>query len=181
MESGDKGAEFGGRLYFDVASRDVWHFYRFLTSAADRGAVLRLSWVPFLTTDDDASLRALASFAAVKQDATAEHGAYLQALLSHHHLDGAPLDQDETYEGAAATAGIDVELAVKAAGGREAVRAATDEARVLGVHATPTLYRHGPVLRIRVNPAALDGDVLGRLQRIDDVLGDDGIWVLEKP
>ena len=63
----------------------------------------------------------------------------------------------------------------------DAVIASTEDARALGVTGTPTIHRRGPVLRVEVNPAAYEGDVLERLSRIDAVLEDDGIWVLEKP
>ncbi len=61
------------------------------------------------------------------------------------------------------------------------VAESTLEGRKLGVSGTPTLYRHGPVLHVDTNMAALSGDVLERLRLIDGVLGDDGIWGLRKP
>jgi hypothetical protein len=61
------------------------------------------------------------------------------------------------------------------------VAESTLEGRKLGVTDTPTLYRHGPVLHVETNMAALSGDVLERLSLIDGVLGDDGIWRLTKP
>jgi hypothetical protein len=49
------------------------------------------------------------------------------------------------------------------------------------VVATPSLYRHGPVLHVETNMAAMSGDVLERLRLIDGILADDGIWRLSKP
>jgi hypothetical protein len=51
----------------------------------------------------------------------------------------------------------------------------------LGVTAAPTVYRHGPVLHIGVNPASYGRGALERLRLIDAVLADDGIWALTKP
>jgi hypothetical protein len=63
----------------------------------------------------------------------------------------------------------------------ESVRIATEEGMGLGVVTTPTLYRDGPVLAVRVNPAAVIGDAAARLATIEAVLVDDGIWELRKP
>ena len=57
----------------------------------------------------------------------------------------------------------------------------TEEAFRLGVAGTPTVFRHGPVLQVGVNPAAYKGKVIERLRLIDAVLEDDGIWSLVKP
>jgi len=173
--------EFAGRVYFEAGSADTWHLYRFLAATVAAGADLRLSWVPFLAREDRTELRALAAFAIVKQEATDRHGAFLQALLQARHGEGKSLADDATYLEAADAAGVASGLVVATQPGEDAVRVATKEASGLGVVRTPSIYRHGPVLRVRVNPAALDGDVIARLRVIDAVLGDDGVWALEKP
>lgn len=172
---------FGGRVYFSFGSRDTFHLYRFLAAAVSEGADLQLSWVPFLDGDDAAELRAAAAFAAVKTAAPDRHGGYLQSFLGAVHVEGVSLDADEPYLAAAAYAGIDPAVPLAWADAVDAVRAASDEARMLGVTAAPSLYRHGPVLRVVVNPAALQGDVLARLDLIDRMFDDDGVWRLEKP
>jgi hypothetical protein len=63
----------------------------------------------------------------------------------------------------------------------DAVARSTEEGSSIGVFAAPTIFRHGPVLHVEVNPAAYSGNILDRLKLIDGVLEDDGIWSLEKP
>lgn len=172
---------FSGRVYFSFGSRDTFHFYRFLAAAVDEGAELQLSWVPFLEGDDPAELRAAAAFAAVKGADPDRHGAYLQAFLGSVHIDGAALDDDAGYVAAAEHAGVEPAIPLGWIESVEAVRAASDEGRELGVTATPAIFRYGPVLRVVVNPAALQGDVLARLDLIDRMIGDDGVWRLDKP
>jgi hypothetical protein len=172
---------FAGRVYFDFASVDTWHLYRFLAACAGSGVELALSWEPFLDEEDPVRLRALATYAAVQGADRDRHGLFLQALLTLHHRDGAELDDDSTYAAAASAAGIDVAAMTDAAGFEPGVRLSTADARELGVVAVPTLYRHGPVMHVRLNPAALDGDVTARLRVIDAALDDDGIWALVKP
>ncbi len=171
---------FEGRVYFDFVNPAVWWLYRFFGVAAKDGADLRLQWRPFDVDGDVASRRALASFVAVQDEFPERHGAYLQALLALRHHRGEDLADPETLAAAADAARVpapstsDVEYFDK-------VAESTLEGRKLGVTETPTLYRHGPVLHVEMNMAALDGDVLERLRLIDGVLGDDGIWRLTKP
>ncbi len=167
---------FEGRVYYDFSPR-TWRFYRFLAAAGKEGAVLRLDWRSFLAGDDPQSASGLALVESVRRDAPDQHGVFLQALLALRHLEDADLTDPRTAAVAANAAG----LALKIEPSPEAVIVSTAEGRALGVTGTPTVHRHGPVLRVEVNPAAYEGDVLGRLERIDAVLEDDGIWVLEKP
>lgn len=169
---------FTGRVYFDF-SAETWHFYRFLAAASSQGAELRLSWAPFLA--DPAMLRPLAAFIAVKDVHADRHGAYLQAALTLVHVDGASPDDDQTYVAASRHAAIDPSAALGWEGSVDAVHTVTADARDIGVCGVPTLFRHGPVMRVVVNPAALQGDVPGRLDLVDRALEDDGVWVLEKP
>ncbi|MEA2025032.1 MAG: hypothetical protein U9N79_12205 [Actinomycetota bacterium] len=168
---------FEGRVYYDF-SPQVWRFYRFLAAAGKKGAVLRLDWRSFLADDDDVqSVAGLALVESVRRDSPERHGAFFQALLALRHLEDADLTDPRT--AAAATEAVGLVGTVEP--NPAAVIASTEEGRVLGVTGTPTIHRHGPVLRVEVNPAAYEGDVLERLGRIDAVLEDDGIWVLEKP
>ena len=171
---------FEGRVYFDFASADTWHFYRLLAAAAGQGVDLALSWVPYLERDEAARLHALAAFAAVSSADPARHGAFLQSMLELHHREGAPLGVESSLA-AARAAEVAPDVVATAWQHEAPVRAATAQALALGVTASPTLYRHGPVMHVRVNPAALTGDVVGRLGLIDAVLGDDGIWAMVKP
>ncbi|MCL1598214.1 MAG: hypothetical protein M3094_03450 [Actinomycetia bacterium] len=167
---------FEGRVYYDFSPR-VWRFYRFLAAAGQKGADLRLDWRSFLADDDPQNATGLALVESVRRSAPERHGAFLQALLALRHIEGADLTDPATATAAAEAAGISGVVEPNPAG----VAASTEEGRTLGVTGTPTIHRHGPVLRIDVNPAAYEGDVLERLRLIDGVLEDDGLWVLRKP
>ena len=170
---------FEGRVYFDFDSPAVWWFYRFLSVASKAGAELRMDWRPFDPDGDVASRRALAGFAAVADEYPERQGAYLQALLALRHHQGEDLGDADTLEKAADAARVSAPSASTEWFDR--VAESTLEGRKLGVSQTPTLYRHGPVLHVEMNMAALSGDVLERLNLIDGVLSDDGIWGLTKP
>ena len=167
---------FEGRVYYDF-SPPVWRFYRFLAAAGKAGAVLRLDWRSFLAGDDPQSAAGLALVESVRPSHPEQHGAFLQALLALRHIEDSDLTDPRTAAAAAEVAGINDVIVPNS----DAVTASTEEGRRLGVSGTPTIHRRGPVLRVEVNPAAYEGDVLERLARIDGVLEDDGIWVLEKP
>lgn len=167
---------FEGHVYYDFSPR-VWRFYRFLASAGQKGADLRLDWRSFLVDDDPQSAAGLALVESVRRDVPERHGIFLQALLALRHIEDADLTDPATSAAAAEAAGLTGVVEPHP----EAVAASTEEGRVLGVAGTPTIHRHGPVLRVDVTPAAYEGDVLERLNRINAVLEDDGIWTLEKP
>lgn len=171
---------FEGRVYFDFVNPAVWWLYRFLAVAAKDGADLRLDWRPFDVDGDVASRRALAGYAAVQSEFPERQGAYLQALLALRHHRGEDLGDSETLAAAADAARVPAP-SVANVEWFDKVAETTLEGRKLGVTDTPSLYRHGPVLHVEMNMAALDGDVLERLRLIDGVLADDGIWVLQKP
>jgi len=167
---------FEGRIYYDF-SPQVWRFYRFLAAAGKKGADLRLDWRSFLVDDDPQSAAGLALVESVRRDDPERHGVFLQALLALRHIEGADLADPRTAAAAAEAAGVTGVIEPSP----EAVVASTEAGMALGVVGTPTIYRHGPVLRVEVNPAAYEGDVLERLGRINAVMEDDGIWALEKP
>ncbi len=173
---------FEGRVYFDFVNPAVWWFYRFLGVASKAGADLRMDWRPFDADGDDAvaSRRALASYVAVREEYPERHGAYLQALLALRHHQGEDLGSSETLAAAADAARV-AAPSVSNVEWFDRVAESTLEGRKLGVSDTPTLYRHGPVLHVETNMAALSGDVLERLRLIDGILGDDGLWRLTKP
>ncbi len=173
---------FSGRVYFDFLSPNVWRFYRLLTAAAREGVELRLAWRSFAPDDDEAGRLALASFEAVLDLAPERHGRYLQAILAMHHLDGFAVDDAATWHEAAKAADVPAGVVDRAEAYLQAVDVSTAEARELGVCRTPALYRHGPVLEIALTPAAYhDASVVRRLETIDRVIADDGLWVLRKP
>jgi hypothetical protein len=167
---------FEGRIYYDFSSQ-VWRFYRFLTAASNEGADLRLEWRPFLTTTDAQSAAGLALVESVRRRFPERYGAYLQALLALRHLEGADL----TDPGVSAVAAESASIAGTVDPDFDAVERSTEEGSSIGVFAAPTIFRHGPVLHVEVNPAAYSGNILDRLRLIDGVLEDDGIWSLAKP
>ena len=171
---------FEGRVYFDFVNPAVWWLYRFFGVAAKDGADLRLEWRPFDVEGDVASQRALASYAAVQKEVPERQGAYLQALLALRHHQGEDLGSSETLAAAADAARV-AAPSVSNVDWFDLVAETTLEGRKLGVVATPSLYRHGPVLHVETNMAEMSGDVLERLRLIDGVLADDGIWRLSKP
>lgn len=167
---------FEGRVFYDF-SPAVWRFHRFLAAAAAEGAELRLDWQPFLTEGDSQSSAGLALVEGARALGPERHAAFLQALLAIRHLEGADLTEPRVSAAAAGAAGISERIVPNAA----AVARSTDEAMSLGVTAAPTVYRHGPVLHVGVNPASYGSGALERLRLIDAVLTDDGIWALTKP
>lgn len=167
---------FDGRLYYDL-SPPVWRFYRLLMAAAGEGAELQLDWQPFLKDSDPESAVGLALAEGVRSRAPERYAAFVQALLAIRHLDGADLADPRTAARAAESAGLRGPIVPD----ESAVARSTEMAAELGVTAAPTVFRHGPVLHIGVNPASYEGGALERLRVIDAVLSDDGIWTLAKP
>ncbi len=167
---------FDGRIYYDF-SPATWRFYRFLAAASAEGAELRLDWQPFLTDGDDQSMVGHALAEGARTQAPERYSAFLQALLALRHLDGADLADPRTIALAAESAEVDEPILPDAA----AVARSTAAAAELGVIAAPTIFRHGPVLHVGVNPASYASGALERLRLIDGVLSDDGIWTLTKP
>lgn len=176
------GMRFDGRLYFDFSCPDVWRFYRFLVAAVADGAVLGLDWEPYIRRDDNRP--SLLAHVAVRSAHPEQSGAFVQAMLTAVHEHREPYDNVTTITAAAAAAGIDptwLADAMQAGDIANELNTLHAEATELGVTGTPTLYRNGPVLYVEVSGAAHTGDVLARLRLLDQVLGDDGLWVLRKP
>lgn len=162
---------FDGRVWFRFSERAVWDFYRFVRELAGAGHTVALEWLPLATPDEEP---AHAVFAAL-EDPT-DRGRFLHTMLGLVHIEGHDAGDDATIALAAGHAGIDVRRRDP-----ELVRRWADEARDLGVTEVPTMYRHGPVMAVTVNGAALAGDVATRARLILDVLDDDGVWRLSKP
>jgi hypothetical protein len=59
--------------------------------------------------------------------------------------------------------------------------ASTEAARKLGVSDVPTVVATGPPVHIKMTHAANYGNAVRRLELINRMLGDDGIWSLTKP
>ena len=161
-----------------------------LVAAAVGGAELSIEWRPFVVAGlgpgwkDAAGAQALASFEQVRTTDPAAHGAFLRAVLSLVH-DGQRDLSLGTIAAAAEAASVDgpeLVAAVRDEGtGFDSVAASHDEAQSRGVTDVPSLARQGPVVLVRTTPADLEEKAIERLQVIDQMMGDDGLWELRKP
>jgi predicted DsbA family dithiol-disulfide isomerase len=65
--------------------------------------------------------------------------------------------------------------------GLDLLRRATEDARALGVTKVPTIVRQGPPVHVKMNAASNYGDPVERLELINRMINDDGMWELSKP
>lgn len=176
--------EFTGRLYYDFASPEVFRFFRLLVGAEAAGATIRLEWRAFPSAPAATDRAALAVSELVHRHQPERHGGFIRAVLVAVHLE-ATSPADRTLPALAGrVAGVAPELLGAEAIADEGARLLAEseaEGREVGVAAVPTLYRHGPALRLRTTPAVTQGDPVERLRIIDAVLDDDGLWELSKP
>jgi 2-hydroxychromene-2-carboxylate isomerase len=181
--------DFTGRLYFDFIDRDVWRFLQVLLSAQREGARPGLEWKPFLVGgvpdgDLDGHARLLAASELVRNDAVLAHGPFVSAVLTAIHGEGMDVEDPDVMALAGRVAGLEDDFLADdeiRRRGRVLLEAAEEEARALGVDAVPSIYRHGPVVAVRMTAAVAMGGGLRRLELIDAMLEDDGLWELRKP
>ena len=179
--------DFTGTVYFDFEGADSWRLFSLLTRAAAEGIRVDVDWIGFPVGgpgDREAmtpGVRALAAHAAVVEPVRQQ--VVRQALFTLVHRQGDSLDAELTYRAAAKVAGLDgdVLLAAIPQVGFTTVAAAHERAVAGGITATPTVARHGPPVRVVTNPAIHHGPAKPRLELIDRMLEDDGIWELVKP
>ena len=160
---------FDGQVFFRFDDRQVWEFYRFARSLAETGAEVALEWTPM---PDEGPAATVFLGLSDPQD----RGRFLHAMLGLVHLD----DRDAA-DASTVAAAVD---AARVAPGSVPTGALAEIARLvedLGVSDVPSLYRHGPAVRITLNGASTTGDVQARAEAILAVLDDDGIWGLTKP
>jgi hypothetical protein len=179
--------DFSGTVYFDFESADSWRLFSLFAKAAAEGVRLDLQWIGFPPGGPGGKeamtpgVRALAAHAAVLEPGR-QH-IVRQALFTLVHRQGDSLDSELTYRAAARVASLDgdVLLAAIPQVGYTTLATAYDRAVAAGIEGVPTVARHGPPVRIVTNPAIHDGPARPRLELIDRMLEDDGIWELVKP
>jgi hypothetical protein len=183
--------EFTGTIYFDFESADSWRLFA-LTVAAERERVaVSATWRGFMVGRADEELtepaemgpgeRALAAHAAVFD--LVRQRRLREALFTLVHRQGDSLEDELTYRAAAKVAGLDGDVlldAIDEIGFRTLVQGHRT-ALASGVTATPSIVRNGPPLLVTTTPAIQDDRARPRLEIIDRMLADDGLWGLVKP
>jgi len=160
---------FDGQVWFDFRDPAVWQFYRFVRELAARRHTVALEWRPFPTEGQEDAMLTYESLASPD-----DRGRFLHSLLGLVHIEG----RDPGDPGVVATA---VLAANVEPGDHRSLDSAAAAAAQLGVQAVPSLYRLGPIVTVRLNGAALLGDVEQRAATILAMAADDGIWELSKP
>lgn len=167
------GMEFVGRIYFKFDCGDAWLFYRFVRALAESGANVALEWSPMPTPETE-----LAVSVHERLESTDARGRFLHAMFGLVHIQGLDVSDPTTVSVAIESAGLgEVEATIDRRGLDRLNAQITD----LGVTWSPSLYRHGPVTAITLNPAVLTGNVQASATSILRVADDDGIWELAKP
>lgn len=176
--------DFEGRLYYDFVSPEVYRLLDLLARAEQEGARLALEWRAFPASADAADAVALAAAELIRTEYPTLHGGFVQAMIVAIHLDGEMPGDRRTLDLAARVAGVPGAAVSEdrlAAAGAEAIAATVAEAVEIGVTTVPTLYRHGPVVKVRTTASVGMGPAVPRLEVIDAMLRDDGLWELSKP
>ena len=181
--------EFSGRVYFDIASGDSWRFYQLIARAFEERVQIRLEWRSWVaggvgTGPLVGQERAQAAYEWVREAVPTKQGPFLQALFIAVHEENAEPGDATTIALAARLAGLDPDLVTDAeidGEGRRLLEISTREGLELGVVAVPSVYRLGPVLLVRTTGAVVRDRATDRLEIINRMLEDDGLWELRKP
>jgi hypothetical protein len=182
--------DFTGRIFFDLESVDVWRLYQTaLKASRDDSVTVSVVWEEFLVAAVDRSepiapkVRALAACAAVRDAHPEVWQRFNQALLTLIFDEKDDPRKDTTLAVAARVAGIDADEVIARAldPGLDLLIASSDEARTLGVRDVPAVVGDGPPLHVKMTPAANYGNAVYRLDLINRMLRDDGVWSLKKP
>lgn len=181
---------FTGRIFFNFDTYDVWRIYTILVKASQsKGVSVDVEWRPFLTTDRHGDVavasktKGLAACELVRGEFPELYGRFAGALLTMAYQEKDDPGADKTLAVAAHVAGIDGKDVVGRAvdPGVGLLEEATEAARDRGVSDVPTIERQGPPVYIKTTGAANYGDSVGRLELINRMLNEDGIWVMKKP
>jgi hypothetical protein len=179
---------FSGDLWFDFDSVECWRVFLLLDRAAgDEGVDVDLTWLGLDPSWDGGDaplrggLRALAMHAAVHDGP--RQRTLRSALFTLRHRQGDAFDDDLSLLAAARVAGLDGPVMLQAieTTGAAQLRRHRQTASTMGIVGVPTLVRDGPPLAIATTPAVEEGPARARLEVIDRMLDDDGLWRLAKP
>jgi hypothetical protein len=181
--------EFSGRVYCDIASGDSWRFYQLIARAFEERVQIRLEWRSWVCGGLDAGPlagqeRAQAAYEWVREAVPTKQGPFLQALFVAVHEENLLPGDAATIALAAQFAGLDADLLTDTeieGEGRRLLEISTREGDDLGVVGVPSIYRLGPVLQVRTTGAVIRDRATDRLETINRMLEDDGLWELRKP
>ncbi|GMQ97554.1 MAG: hypothetical protein BMS9Abin17_0052 [Acidimicrobiia bacterium] len=161
-----------GRVWFDFTNPEVWHFYRFVRAFVEAGNHAAIEWLPLY---NDSEVEAMSAFVMPRN--SEDRGRFLHAMLGLVHMEHLDANKEATVVNALESAGLASEIVIDVPQLQQLAKDAHD----LGVQRTPTIYNHGPVMHVTLNGAATAGDVEETGRTLMDVLGNDGIWAIEKP
>jgi len=161
-----------GRVWFDFSNPDVWHFYRFVRALVEAGNSAAIEWLPLYAGEE---LEAMSAYVMPRNPE--DRGRFLHAMLGLVHMERLSANREATVTMALENAGLGTEIAIDV----PQLQQIAKDAHELGVVHTPTIYNHGPVMQIKLNGAAITGDVEATGRALMDVLGNDGIWAIKKP
>ncbi len=182
--------DFTGRIFFNFESYDVWRLYSTVLKASrERSARIDITWEAFLIDelDPDARIpgktRALAACAAVAESHPEQQQRFVQALLTLVYQEKDDPRKDSTLAVAARVAGIEGDEVIARAidPGLQLLQDNSSKARELGVTNVPTIVNNGPPLYVKTTGAANYGNAVLRLDLINRMLRDDGLWTMTKP
>jgi hypothetical protein len=163
--------QFDGQVWFDFGTKNVWHFYRFIRALAASGHTIALEWTPVPIPEEQEAVEVFLSL-----PTSEDRGRFLHAMLGLVNIEDQDASSGATVEKALAASGL-----MRPTDGVPDLASLGETAEQLGVRSVPTMYRHGPVVAIGLNGAAVSGDVERRARLILGMLDDDGIWSLHKP
>ena len=182
--------EFTGQIFIDFETFDVWRLYATaLNAAKDRTVRVDVTWEEFLTEDVDPDgvipprIRLLGACAAVRDAHPDSHQRFVRALLTLVFQEKDDPKKDTTLAVAARVAGIEEDEVIARAldPGVGLLRAWSEKARDRGVTAVPTIISNGPPLYVKLTGAVDYGSSVLRLDLINRMLRDDGVWEMSKP
>jgi predicted DsbA family dithiol-disulfide isomerase len=182
--------DFTGQVLVDFETFDVWRLYTTaLQASRDRSVRVDVTWEEFLGKDVDPNgvvpprIRLLGACAAVRDAYPDNHQRFVQALLTLIFQEKDDPKKDTTLAVAARVAGVNGDEVIARAihPGLDLLMTGSRELRQRGVTAVPTVVSNGPPLHVKLTGAANYGSAVLRLDVINRMLHDDGIWEMTKP